>query len=146
MKIKERKNGMGKYFSLEELCRSDEAARRGLDNRPSDEVRIRLDGLVREVLDPIRRRWGFPIRVNSGYRSGELNAIVGGAANSQHVMGEAADITTGNPTENRQLFGMIIGMQSAGEISFDQLIDERNYCWLHISYRAGENRNQILHL
>ena len=89
------------------------------------------------------RTLGKPIGVNSGYRSPALNAAVGGAAASQHMKGEAADITTGSVADNLRLFERI----AASAIPFDQLIDENRGRWIHISYRAdGKNRRQVLHL
>ena len=61
---------------------------------------------------------------------------------SQHQKGEAADITVGSPELNQQLFDLIAN----GGFDFDQLIDESNYSWVHISYAAGKNRHKILHL
>lgn len=135
-----------KYFTLEELCRSETAAARNIDNTPDAAACQRLQTLVTQLLDPIRAAWGSPITVNSGYRSPALNRAVGGVATSQHVKGEAADITVGSSAENKRLFDKIVELQKAGRIAFDQLIDESGYSWVHISYRAGNNRNQILHL
>ncbi|WP_304708845.1 D-Ala-D-Ala carboxypeptidase family metallohydrolase [uncultured Rikenella sp.] len=134
------------YFTIEELCVSDTARRRGIDNRPSAAIAGKLQTLIEQLLDPIRAAWGGPIAVNSGYRSPKLNAAVGGVSTSQHLRGEAADITVGTPAENKRLFDKILEMQAAGKIAFDQLIDESGYKWIHISYRAGANRNQTLHL
>lgn len=133
---------MGKYFTIAELTRSATAQSRGIDNTPVPAALDALEGLIANILDPVRERWGAPIRVNSGYRSPMLNKAVNGAVNSQHARGEAADITAGDPVANRRLFEIII---SSG-LEFDQLIDERNYSWLHISYAKGRNRNQVLHL
>lgn len=137
---------MAKYFTLSELTRSQEAARRGLDNTPSPQARQNLVTLINNLLDPLREMWGAPITVNSGFRSPMLNYAVGGVSTpgniSQHVKGEAADITAGNPTANKHLFDMIL----RSGLEFDQLIDEHNYAWLHISYSTGKNRKQILHL
>ena len=124
-----------------ELTRSAEAVRRGIDNVPPPEVKVRLSALITRLLDPVRELWGGPITVNSGFRCPVLNKAVGGVPSSQHVRGEAADITVGSPEENRRLFGLIL---SSG-LDFDQLIDERNYAWIHLSY-AAENRKQVLHL
>lgn len=132
---------MAEFFTKSELTRSDTAQIRGIDNTPTPEASAALDALMWNVLDPIRRIWGKPIIVNSGYRCPKLNAAVGGSATSQHMKGEAADITAGDPTKNKELFDMIA--QSA--IPFDQLIDEKNYRWIHVSYRPNGRRN-ILHL
>lgn len=132
---------MGRYFCLAELCASDTARNSGIDNTPPPGVKVKLETLIVRLLDPVREAWGKPIRVNSGFRSPVLNRAVGGAASSQHVAGEAADITAGSPEENRKLFELI-----KDGFGFDQLIDEQDYRWLHVSYRAGCNRNQVLHL
>lgn len=132
---------MAKFFTKSELTRSDTARTLKIDNTPTPEASAALDALMWNVLDPIRRMWGKPIIVNSGYRCPKLNAAIGGSATSQHMKGEAADITAGDPTKNKELFDMIA--QSA--IPFDQLIDEKNYRWIHVSYRPNDRRN-ILHL
>ena len=102
--------------------------------------------MIEQLLDPIRAAWGGPISINSGYRSPALNKAVGGVSTSQHLRGEAADISVGSPAENKRLFAKIVELQKDGRIAFDQLIDESGYKWIHISYRSGANRNQILHL
>lgn len=136
-----------KYFTIEELCRSETAARKGIDNTPPTEsIRERLRILIEELLDPIREHWGRAIRVNSGYRCPALNRAVGGVPASQHQQGEAADLNAGSPADNRMLFDRIVAMQQNGSIEFDQLIDEAHYRWVHISYRKGSNRNRTLHL
>lgn len=132
---------MAEFFTKSELTRSDTARILKIDNTPTPEALAALDALMWNVLDPIRRMWGKPIIVNSGYRCPKLNAAIGGSATSQHMKGEAADITAGDPTKNKELFDMIA--QSA--IPFDQLIDEKNYRWIHVSYRPNGRRN-ILHL
>ena len=133
---------MAKYFTINELVRSAEATKRNIRNIPSHDVLRRLNALMDGCLDPIRSLWGKPIGVNSGYRSPELNRIVGGKPTSQHQRGEAADITTGLVEGNRKLFELIL----ASGIEFDQLIDESNYKWLHVSYVSQGNRKQTLHL
>lgn len=133
---------MPEFFTIEEMTRSSVARRKKIDNTPPQPAAAALADLIENLLDPIRRMWGAPIAVNSGYRCPELNRAVGGAASSQHLRGEAADITTGSQDGNRRLFDMIAG----GSLEFDQLIDERGYSWLHISYRKGANRRNTLHL
>lgn len=131
-----------KYFTIAELCRSHTAAKYGIDNRCRMEHVERLTDLVNHVLDPLREAYGSPIQVNSGFRCQELNTKVGGAENSQHTKGEAADITAGNKEENRKLFELTQELN----IPFDQLIDEKDFSWIHISHRKEGNRKQILHL
>ena len=133
---------MAKYFTLGELCKSDVAVEKRIENTPDNTTIERLNALMDECLDKVRVMWGKPIGVNSGYRSYELNKAVGGAKNSQHLRGEAADITTGCKAHNKRLFEMIC----ASDIPFDQLIDESGYRWLHISYCKDYNRKQVLHL
>lgn len=133
-----------KYFSIEELCRSETADAKGIDNCPSAVVRGNLEALVSNVLDPLREAFGKPIIVNSGYRSTLLNNILGGARSSQHTRGEAADITAEDVKDNKQLFEII-----RENLPFDQLIWEkgtRTYPdWIHVSFkREGRNRKQIL--
>ena len=101
-----------------------------------------LTALVDNVLDPLRTWWGKPITVNSGYRCLELNAAVKGSKTSQHMKGEAADIDTGDRQQNKLLFEYI-----RKNLPYDQLIDESNFAWVHVSYRAdGDNRMQVLKL
>lgn len=133
---------MAKYFTLGELCKSDVAVEKRIENTPDNPTIERMQALMDECLDKVREMWGKPIGVNSGYRSAELNKAVGGAKNSQHLRGEAADITTGTKENNRKLFDLIV----ASDIPFDQLIDESDYRWLHISYCKDYNRKQVLHL
>ena len=123
-----------KYFCLKELCASATAQREGIDNTPTESAYHLLHVLVEQLLDPIREAWGEPIVVSSGYRCRELNALVGGAQHSHHLLGCAADLIAGNRDDHRRLFRMIVQMQQEGRIRFTQLIAEDNYRWIHISY------------
>lgn len=132
-----------KYFTIAELCKSDTADRLGIDNRLPKDLLPNVENLITEVLDPLREWYGKPITVNSGFRSPALNKAVGGSATSDHMQGRAADITGGSPAENKRLFNLV---QSLG-LPFDQLIDEKNFAWVHVSYRSEkENRKQVLKL
>lgn len=131
-----------KYFTITELSRSSTANSQGLNNTPDEVATENLTRLVNNVLDPLREAYGKPIKVNSGYRSPEVNKAVRGAANSQHVKGEAADITGGNKTENKILFELVQSLN----LPFDQLIDESDFSWIHVSHKAEGNRGQILKL
>ena len=132
-----------KHFTMNEMTRSATAKRYGIDNTPNDEQRANLKALVEKILDPLREAWGQPIIVSSGYRCPRLNKVVKGAANSQHTLGQAVDIHTAKDTiaENRKLFQLIQQLK----LPFDQLIDEYNYNWIHVSY-GPRNRRKILHL
>ena len=127
-----------KYFKLEELLVTDT----GLPNVPSWSVINNLLTLTEHCLDPIRIAFKRPIHVNSGFRTLDVNKSIGGAKNSQHCLGMASDITAGDDKMNKELFELIL---SSG-IVFDQLIDEKNYRWIHISFNKNGNRQQILHL
>lgn len=132
-----------KYFTIRELTRSVTASNKGIDNTPDETVKGNLAALVEKILDPLRERWGAPIIVSSGYRCPKLNRAVGGAKTSQHMKGQAVDIRTVSDTveDNKKLFNLIIKMG----LPFDQLINEYNYNWIHVSY-GPRNRRQVLHI
>lgn len=132
-------NDMKNYFSDSEFTRSDTAKRLGIDNTPDENTWSRIHELRNYVLNPARYRLGKAIYITSGYRSPQLNKAVGGAANSQHVTGEAADITTKSLAGNRELFAILVQMGN-----FDQLIWEKGGEWIHVSFRRGGGRGQIL--
>ena len=127
------------HFTLEELTHSQTAARLGLDNDPPPDV---VDTLTRTAhgLEMVRVLLQAPILVSSGYRSPKVNRAVGGAANSQHILGEAADFTApgfGDPTEIVRAI-----MRSTRPIPYDQLIVEFGR-WVHISFSRSP-RHQAL--
>ncbi len=132
------------HFTIQELSASATAERLAIDNTPPRAAQRMLTILVEQLLGPIRRRYGAPIIVTSGYRCPALNTAVGGVANSHHIVGCAADITTGSIENNKMLFALIIEMQTTHAIRFTQLIAEKDYRWLHISYVPGMLRAQII--
>lgn len=133
------------YFTFNELCKSDTAYRLAIDNTPPKAVKSCLAALTDNILDPLRKAWGKPIYVNSGYRCPALNKAVGGVASSQHLLGQAADITTHNIVDNARLFQLV---QNLG-LPFDQLIwekgDHSGPSWIHVSY-SPRHRREILKL
>lgn len=137
-----------KYFTINELTKSATASRLKIDNTPDSTIIKNLKYLTDSVLDPIREKWNNPIIVTSGYRSVKLNKAIGGAPLSQHIYGQAADIHTvsDRQKENKELFDLIVKMMESGEIKVGQLIDEKNYNWIHISTPTNRHLNQILHL
>lgn len=129
-----------KYFTIQELCASVTAKAEDIDNTPNEEHTDNLTQLVEHVLDPLRELYGKAIKVNSAYRCEALNKAVKGSKTSDHMLGRAADITAGSPEENEKLFNLV-----KDNLEFDQLIDEKDFSWIHVSYRDS-NRNQILKL
>jgi hypothetical protein len=128
------------HFALAEFTRSESAKRHGVSNEPTPEHLQNLIVLCEKVLEPIRMKFG-PLNISSGYRSKALNHYIGGSLNSQHCEAKAADIDMdgmGGPT-NKEIFEYI-----KNELEFDQLINEFNYSWIHVSYNQGKNRKQIL--
>ena len=133
-----------KYFCVEEMISSATALREGIDNRPPTSAYHLLHVLVEQLLDPISEAWGEPIVVSSGYRCKELNTLVGGAKNSHHLLGCAADLIAGNKADHRRLFNLIRQMQQEGKIKFTQLILEGDGRWIHISYVPSDLRCQVI--
>lgn len=136
-----------KNFTLDELTITNT----GYNNIPDGIELTYLSRLANNVLQPIRDKWNAPIIVNSAYRCKALNAKVGGAKNSDHLYGCAADIRTKSNTkqDNKKLFDLIVKMANNKEIECRQIIDEHNYSWIHVSINNKFNSkktNQILHL
>jgi uncharacterized protein YcbK (DUF882 family) len=129
-----------KYFTLDELTVSDTAQRKGIDNTPDAIAVANLKALVENILDPLRSAYGRPITVTSGYRSNRLNTAVGGAVGSQHMSGQAADITVGTAAQNKALYELIQRLK----LPYDQLISAKyKYGWVHVSYDPKRNRRQV---
>ena len=142
---------ISKNFTLEEMYSSASAKKYNINNTPSADIQRNIVKLVSEVLQPIRDAWGDSIIVSSGYRCPELNKKVGGATNSDHRFGSAADIHTKSDTvaDNKKLFDLICKMAKEGKIKCRQIIDEYNYNWVHVSINHSANsqkNNQVLHI
>lgn len=139
---------LSKNFSLEELIASNTAKIKKIDNTPSEQIKKNLERLAKEVLQPIRDKYGYPITVTSGYRCTKLNAAVGGVKNSQHLTGEAADIKC-TATSKATLFKIIKTMIEKKEIKVGQLIWEygtkKEPNWIHVSL-PYKKTNQIIYL
>lgn len=132
-----------KYFTMQELVRSRTAETHKptpIDNTPPANIVPNLHRLM-DYLDKVREAYGKPIRVSSGYRSPQLNSLVGGSPQSQHKQGLAADLVV--PDLDR-LFGVIRKLGG-----FDQLIDERpkgRGRWVHVSIapEGGKPRGKVM--
>lgn len=140
-----------KYFKFSEFLRSGTATRQGIPNRPSAKVLDNLQELTEKVLDPLREKWGSPIKVTSGYRCRRLNAAVGGSPTSQHMTGEAADITALDKRENLALWELLELLKD--KLPVDQVIWEKGTSfpmWIHVSHRcgalSGKQRRQFFRL
>ncbi len=132
-----------KYFTITELCTSQKAKAYGINNHTiSSTVADNLIRLVDNVLDPLRKAYGKPITVSSGYRCEKLNRLVGGVTNSDHLLGMAADIDVGSKEENKKLFQLILKLK----LPFKQLINEHNYDWVHVSFDVNNIKMQTLNL
>ena len=135
------------YFTITELCYSETAKAKGIDNSPTTEVRANLVTLVNNLLDPLREAWKSPIRVTSGYRCGVLNKAVGGSTTSAHLYGLAVDIV---PVNGRiKDFKEFCATYFADKKQrFDQVILETKGAreWVHIglSTKDGRKRGQIM--
>lgn len=130
-------------FTIDEFLASETARRKGIDNTsPSITAIVNLTMLVARVLQPLRNLIGVPIYVTSGYRCAALNKAVGGAYGSQHMTGQAADISFLN---NEDLERRAIEMLRVLD-DYDQLIWEQKGStrWIHVSYNALYNRKQFI--
>lgn len=136
-----------KHFTLQEMTKSATAVRLGIDNTADALARYNLTALVENILDPLREAWGAPIIVTSGYRCPRLNKAVGGASNSQHTKGEAADIRTlsDSRADNMRLLRLLLRLG----LPFDQVICEYPDAqgrpdWIHVSFSRKHNRGNKL--
>ena len=126
---------LSKNFSLSEFL----VTSTGIENIPTKEVIENLRKLCVNVLQPLRDMYGKPIIITSGYRSPKVNKAVGGSKTSGHMLGTSADITAGHKTLNKNLYILI-----RDNFEFRQLIDEYNFQWVHVEYREGDNKKQLL--
>jgi hypothetical protein len=127
------------HITYDEAVFSSTALRLGIENIPN-EIELNSMRIVANIcFEPLRAWYGKPIKINSFFRCVELNARIGGSVTSQHCKGEAIDMSTGSKEENKKLFDWC-----KANLKFDQLINEYNYSWVHISFRSGLNRNQTI--
>lgn len=136
---------ISKHISLREAIESYTAKRKGIENIPSEYELTNMVGIAENVFEPLRKWVGGPIKINSFFRSEELNKAIGGSPKSQHCQGRAIDIDDvyGYKT-NAEMYNYI-----KNNLDFDQLIWEfgtdENPDWVHVSYvSADENRRRCL--
>jgi hypothetical protein len=138
---------LSEHLDLSEVTRSNTAKRKGLSNMPTPEHIENFKKLAENIFEPIRKHFGVPIMISSGYRSKALNTAIGGSLTSQHCQGEAIDIDmdgTPNGVTNKMVFDFI-----KANLNFDQLIFEFGTKdapdWVHVSYEStGKQRKQVL--
>lgn len=133
------------HVSYKEGIKSNTALRRGIDNTPGAYEQQNMEIIAEKVFEPLREWVGGPIKINSFYRSEELNEAIGGSSRSQHCEGRAIDLddTFGHKT-NAEMFEYI-----RKNLNFDQLIwefgDDNNPAWVHVSYIAEDgNRKRVM--
>ena len=135
---------LSKSFTLNELTKSQEATRLGIDNTPSEEHIKNLKILCEKILQPIRDFYGMPVSVSSGYRSAALCETVGSSSKSQHTKGQAADFEIFG-VHNKEVSDWIVQ-----NLDYDQCIlefwnpEDPNSGWIHCSYNDEGNRKQYL--
>jgi hypothetical protein len=133
---------ISKHISYKEATHSNHAEKYGLSNKPKAEHIKNMETVAEKVFEPLREWAKAPIRVNSMFRSLELNKGIGGSATSSHMTGNAIDITSMGGKTNLEMFHYI-----KDELDFDQLIWEYGVepKWLHVSYKSKKaNRKQVL--
>jgi len=132
---------LSKNFVLSEIIRSNTARRLNISNAPNKEHLRSLQILIRDLIQPMRDALG-PIRISSGYRNPTLNRAIGGSRKSQHCKGEALDIQFWKDGKmcNEEVYKWVI----KEGIEFDQMINEFDFAWIHISLKDKGNRKQVL--
>ena len=132
---------ISEHISYKEAVHSNKAIALGIDNKPVLSQLYNMGLVANRCFEPMREWYGKPIYINSFFRNKELNKAVKGSATSDHVKGCAIDFDTKSIEENKKLFDWC-----KDNLEFDQLIFENGGEWIHISFRLGENRQQVLNL
>ena len=136
---------ISKHISYKEGVYSTTATRKGIDNTPNNEQLKNMELVADEIFEPLRVYVGGPIKINSFFRSPELNTAIGGSSKSQHCKGQAIDIDdTFGKAANAEMYRWI-----KDNLDFDQMIlefgSDDNPDWVHVSYVSeNENRNRCL--
>lgn len=136
---------ISKHISYKEATGSNYAKQYGIKNKPNEEQVENMKLLAKEVFEPLREWVGCPIRVNSMFRSKELNSAIKGSSSSSHMKGEAMDITSMTCDKEDCKSNLDMFHYIKDNLEFDQLIWEfgSEPKWLHVSY-SKNNRKQVL--
>lgn len=138
------KNYKPKWFTLEELLRSDTGLTYRIENLPTWEDIEHLLELA-EFLDAMREAYGKPIYVSSGLRKAKLNAKVGGVATSVHQIGYAVDLIVKGGNRPLERFADWL-KEYLKDKDYDQCIFESSRSggrWIHLA--LYNNRHQQRH-
>ena len=136
---------ISEHISKKEATFSATATRRGIDNTPGEYELQNMELIAEKVFEPLRKHVNGPIKINSFYRSEELNKAIGGSSRSQHCQGRAMDLDdTYGYMSNADMYNYI-----KDNLDFDQMIwefgTEENPDWVHVSYvDADSNRKRCL--
>ena len=129
---------LSKNLLLSECIRSESAKRRGVSNMPTPAHIENLKYVAEKIFQPVRDHFKVPIRISSGYRSRELNAIIGGSNTSFHSGGNALDLDNDNTSiTNKQIFDFI-----RKNLEYTELINEFNYAWVHVAIVKGREKEK----
>ena len=131
---------ISKHITLQEATESATALRMGIKNVPNEVELDTMKYVAENLFEPIREWYDKPIKINSFFRCVALNKAVKGSLTSGHVLGNSIDISGGNKVENKKIFDFI---KTSG-LDFDQVINEYDFTWIHISLKKTGNRKQIL--
>jgi hypothetical protein len=132
---------LSKNFALAEITHSNTAKRLGINNEPTETHLQNMQHLVDNILQPLRDSIG-PIRISSGYRNPSLNRASGGSRSSQHCKGQALDIQFWQ--RGKMMNELIYEWILDSGIEFDQMINEFDFAWIHVSLVKKGNRKQVL--
>ena len=133
-------------ISYKEAVRSETAKRLGISNKPKKEHIENMELIAKKIFQPLREWVGHPIRINSFYRSEELNSRIGGAVSSAHKDGLAIDLDSLGGKTNLEMLHYI-----KDHLEFDVLIneypnEEGEPKWIHVSWNKKKNRKQVLEI
>ena len=132
---------LSKNFTRAEIEHSNTAKRLGIKNEMSEEHLENMQRLIDKLIQPMRSSLG-PIRISSGYRSPQLNQAIGGSTRSQHSKAQALDLQywKKGKMDNEVIYKWVL----KSDLEFDQMINEFDFSWIHISFVEGKNRKQVL--
>ena len=134
---------LSEHFTLGEMTRSNSHPE--IYNIPSHEAIANLTNLCK-WLEVLRLRAGTRIRINSGYRSPQLNKAIHGVAGSNHMTGCASDIRVENMEQLIRYAAILLDYAKESKQEFDELLRERNShgaIWLHFAVRPKDNRRKV---